>query len=202
MLFWISAIVKIALIVGILVSMAAILLWVERKQSAMMQDRVGPNRAGALAVASGASVGTLKDLAAAVNAGTVSAVLALGGHVDTDPNSLTGLGQLPLVLIASHDTPLAKWASVLLPAATPFESEGSFVNAAGLAQGYKRAMLPKGDAAPAWDLVAKLGRAMDLDLAYGRLKEVRAALMARVPTAHPDHKPAPAPEAPAATTNA
>ena len=161
-----------------------------------------PNRAGALAVASGASVGTLKDLAAAVNAGTVSAVLALGGHVDTDPNSLTGLGQLPLVLIASHDTPLAKWASVLLPAATPFESEGSFVNAAGLAQGYKRAMLPKGDAAPAWDLVAKLGRAMDLDLAYGRLKEVRAALMARVPTAHPDHKPAPAPEAPAATTNA
>jgi len=44
-LFWISAFVKIALIVGILVNMAAILLWVERKQSAMMQDRVGPNRA-------------------------------------------------------------------------------------------------------------------------------------------------------------
>ncbi len=45
MLFWISAFIKIALIVGILVNMAAILLWVERKQSAMMQDRVGPNRA-------------------------------------------------------------------------------------------------------------------------------------------------------------
>jgi NADH-quinone oxidoreductase subunit H len=44
-LFWISAFIKIALIVGILVNMAAILLWVERKQSAMMQDRVGPNRA-------------------------------------------------------------------------------------------------------------------------------------------------------------
>lgn len=45
MLFWISAFIKIALIVGILVNMAAVLLWVERKQSAMMQDRVGPNRA-------------------------------------------------------------------------------------------------------------------------------------------------------------
>lgn len=44
-LFWIQAFVKIALIVGALVNMAAILLWVERKQSAMMQDRMGPNRA-------------------------------------------------------------------------------------------------------------------------------------------------------------
>lgn len=161
-----------------------------------------PNRAGALAVAGGSTVGSLKDLAAAVNAGTVSAVLALGGHADLDPNTLTGLGQIPLVLIASHETPLAKWASVLLPAATPFEAEGSFVNVKGVAQGFKRALSPKGDSAPAWDLLAKLGRAMDHDVAYGRLKEVRAALMARVPTAHPDHKPAPAPDAPAATTNA
>jgi NADH-quinone oxidoreductase subunit G len=157
-----------------------------------------PNRSGAVAVASGAVVGTLKDLVAAVNASTVNAVIALGGHVDVDPSSLTGLGQLPLVLVSSHQTPLAAQASVLLPAATSFETDGSFVNATGKAQGFKRALQPQGDAAPGWELLARLGRAMGLDLAYTRLRDVRAALLARAPLAHPDHTPAaPASEAPA-----
>ncbi|MBI5513080.1 MAG: NADH-quinone oxidoreductase subunit H [Deltaproteobacteria bacterium] len=45
MLFWVQALVKVGIIVGILAQVGAILLWVERKQSAMMQDRMGPNRA-------------------------------------------------------------------------------------------------------------------------------------------------------------
>lgn len=44
-MFWVQVFVKIALVVGALVQMAPILLWVERKQSAMMQNRIGPNRA-------------------------------------------------------------------------------------------------------------------------------------------------------------
>ncbi len=44
-MFWLEAFVKIALVVGALVQMAPILLCVERKQSAMMQDRIGTNRA-------------------------------------------------------------------------------------------------------------------------------------------------------------
>lgn len=45
MLFWISTTLKVLVAIGFLAQVAAILLWVERKQSAMMQNRIGPNRA-------------------------------------------------------------------------------------------------------------------------------------------------------------
>src|SRR4051812_29644323 len=41
----IFSIIKIVLVVGFVVNIAAILSWMERRQSAMMQDRIGPNRA-------------------------------------------------------------------------------------------------------------------------------------------------------------
>jgi len=42
---WIWAIVKLAIMIGFLINVAALLTWLDRRQSAMMQDRVGPNRA-------------------------------------------------------------------------------------------------------------------------------------------------------------
>lgn len=41
----IAAIVKIAIILGFVMTMAAVLVWMERRQSAMIQDRIGPHRA-------------------------------------------------------------------------------------------------------------------------------------------------------------
>ena len=43
--FWIATAIKMFAIVFGLVNLGALLLWVERRQSAMMQDRMGPNRA-------------------------------------------------------------------------------------------------------------------------------------------------------------
>src|ERR1700689_5249143 len=39
------AIVKILVIVGFVFNVAALLTWVDRRQSSMIQDRIGPNRA-------------------------------------------------------------------------------------------------------------------------------------------------------------
>ncbi len=150
-----------------------------------------PNRAGATAVAGGAKVGSMQDLLTAASAGQVQAIVGLGADVDVDTNALAPLSRISDVVLAlSHEGALARFATVVLPAASWVEAEGSFVNAKGMAQGFKRALPPKGDARPAWDLVAALGRAMGMDLSYTKLREVRAALLAQAPSAHPEHKPA------------
>src|SRR5262245_58161562 len=41
----ILALVKIVIVIGFLMSVTPVLTWAERRQSAMIQDRVGPNRA-------------------------------------------------------------------------------------------------------------------------------------------------------------
>ena len=46
---WFQALIKLALLILVVVMpLASLLTWMERKQSAMMQDRVGPNRAALL----------------------------------------------------------------------------------------------------------------------------------------------------------
>src|SRR5438477_4922595 len=39
------AVIKILIIIGFVFNVAALLTWVDRRQSAMIQDRIGPNRA-------------------------------------------------------------------------------------------------------------------------------------------------------------
>ena len=154
-----------------------------------------PNRAGARSVAGIAKVGSVQDLLQAVSAGQVQAIVGLGADADVEGAALSPLSRVgDVVLLLSHDGPLSRFATVTLPAAAWAEAPGSFVNAKGIAQGFLRALPPKGEARPGWELAAMLGRALGQELAYRKFKDVRAALLARAPAAHPDHKP----EAPAA----
>jgi NADH-quinone oxidoreductase subunit G len=81
-----------------------------------------------------------------------------------------------LVTIASHDGPLVRRAHVALPACTWAETEGTFVNSRGMAQKSERAIDPKGQSRPAWELVSRVGEALGYATHWRKLKDVRRAM--------------------------
>jgi NADH-quinone oxidoreductase subunit H len=60
---WLEAFVKSALVIGMVLQMSAFLLWIERKGSALIQDRIGANRASFFGVMP-INVGLLNTLVA------------------------------------------------------------------------------------------------------------------------------------------
>ncbi len=144
-----------------------------------------PNRAGAKAVAGG-SVKSLGDLVAEVSAGHVQAVVALGTDADVDADTLAPLARVgTVVLLASNDGPLARFATVILPVCTWAESDGSFTNGKGRAQTFRRALLPRGESIPAWEAVGRLATALGADVPRRKLKDLRAVLSERYPIVAP-----------------
>jgi NADH-quinone oxidoreductase subunit G len=130
-----------------------------------------PNRAGALA-AVGGSARSLSDLVADVSSGAVEGVLALGGHTEEDASALSGLRSLKTnVTLASHVTPLSEIAQLVLPVACYAEMDGTFVNAKGMAQRFKRAIFAAEGVKPAWQTLLDLAKAMGKPLAPAAANE-------------------------------
>src|SRR5206468_11350538 len=104
--------------------------------------------------------------------------IALGAEVPADAESTgAALSKLQaLVTIAAHEGPLVATASVALPACTWAEAEGTYVNARGMAQRSERAIDPRGESRPAWEILARLGEALGYATHWKKLKEVRKAM--------------------------
>jgi NADH-quinone oxidoreductase subunit G len=132
-----------------------------------------PNRAGVMALAPNA--GDLKSLQAAIGAGSVSVLLALGSAIDGDAEAIRGV---PLVALSVHDGPIAQAAKVLLPVASWAEAQGSFVNAKGMVQVSQRAVAPRGESRPASRWILELGARLQLPLPFSKPSEVRAHIPA------------------------
>jgi NADH-quinone oxidoreductase subunit G len=136
-----------------------------------------PNRKGAVQAASGVEVRGFEDLLHEAETGRIKAAIVLGGHAPVPDAELAPLRNLEtLVVLAANEGPLCRDATHLLPAASWVEMGGTFVNAKGLAQKKEAALPPRGDALPAWDLLGRLARRMDLAIEWKTLRDVERAM--------------------------
>lgn len=146
----------------------------------LMSDDQNSNTRGAVLLAGTGAARPVADLAQLVTTGKVTHVLALGSEVEIeDAAAKAAFGKLKaLVTIASHKGPLVRAAHVALPACAWTEADGTYVNKAGIAQKSERALRPLGRAKPAWDLVARLGRALGFAVPWKRLADLYALMPA------------------------
>jgi NADH-quinone oxidoreductase subunit G len=135
-----------------------------------------PNTAGVEQLCGDNEPAAFSELVQAVEQRRLSHVLALGGDVP-EPERVAGFDTLEaLVVLAVHKAPLLKHATVVLPAASWAEGDGTFVNCRGMAQLSERAVMPQGDSRPAWQIICALARSLGHDLGIGRLEQIRSAL--------------------------
>ncbi len=86
-----------------------------------------------------------------------------------------------LVAIAAHERGLAAKASVVLPAADWAEVHGTITNRQGKVQRLRAAFAPAGQALPAWEVVARLGRKLGAAFDYPTAKTVFQEMITHVP---------------------
>ena len=144
-----------------------------------------PNRRGVelVAQAFGLMLRPYSDLAAAVEAGKVKALWAVGGEAP-DPAAAAKLETL-VCQAYNDDAPLARAATLLLPAAPHSEDDGTFVNFEGRPQRFELAYWPRGASRPHWKLAAEIGEALGLAFKVSSAREVWRELGGRLGDALP-----------------
>ncbi len=147
-----------------------------------------PNRAGALAVAGGKAK-SMEDLVKDVESGVVTAVLSLGPSTTLNEAELAplanleGVGGAAHVNLTSNAGALTSAASVVVPVACDAEMSGTFVNAKGIAQQFKKAIRAPGGIKTAWETLIEIGAHLGWTVDIARLNDVRRDMPAKLPSA-------------------
>jgi NADH-quinone oxidoreductase subunit G len=104
-------------------------------------------------------------------------VLILGSDLPDEAMARAFDAAAMRIVLTSHQGALTQGATVLLPASSWAESDGTFVNAQGMAQVSQRAIRPLGESQPAWKLVSQLAAELGLDgFAWKKVRDVQRAM--------------------------
>ena len=95
-------------------------------------------------------------------------------------NALEKIGFLAVIDYRLTDT--VRYAHVILPAASPYEKDGTFTNDAGRVQRITKAISPPGKAKPGWEVLCMIGQEIDDALfSYTCASEVMDDISLKVP---------------------
>ncbi|MCI0572948.1 MAG: 2Fe-2S iron-sulfur cluster-binding protein [Myxococcaceae bacterium] len=151
----------------------------------LMTADKNPNRKGLAWVAAGLglTLASFEELEQAIAKRQVSALYAVGAEVPGDVEAFATKAEAleAFVVQATNESPLLAAAHVVLPAAVHVEDEGTFTQADGITQRFRKAYPPRNEAAPHWKWAAELQRALGTEAAYTSAREVFRALAPKVP---------------------
>ncbi len=149
-----------------------------RGDKILMSEDKNPNTRGVMQLAGSPAPKPIAALLDAIKAGKYSFVIALGADIEVDTqNAKSALSKLKgVVTMAAHDGALVQAAHIVLAACAWAETDGTFVNKQGLSQRSERALTPRGEARPAWELVARLGKELGYAMTEKTLADVRRAM--------------------------
>lgn len=98
----------------------------------------------------------LDDLGAKIDAGEVKVLLVVREDLEAAGLTAEQLGKVSIIYLGTHDNATARRASVVLPSATVFEKNGSFINQQFRLQKFARAVPVSSGAADDLELIGSL----------------------------------------------
>ncbi len=141
----------------------------DRADGKLMDADINVNTAGLKAVlaGAGASPSGISVLENDLASGELKALLVLGHHVELSDEVLEHVSGLDaLVAISWREVGIVSSAHVTLGCASWAEADGTTMNRQGMVQRTRAALPAPGQAVPAWQLVAALGKAMGAAVDY------------------------------------
>jgi NADH-quinone oxidoreductase subunit G len=147
----------------------------------LIRNDRNPNNAGLDLVTKGKAVGTVEDLAHALEDGTLNAVYLMGSHVPLDEAGeerfVNALSRADLVVHQGiWRRHYAERAHLVLPATSHAEQDGTFINFEGVVQTVQQAYAPHGNSLPDWQIFGRLARHYRKPLPFSTQPEAFALL--------------------------
>lgn len=136
-----------------------------------------PNRLGVRTILGSVDIGGAAVLEDDILSGDVKALVVLGHELALGTEALAKATDLQcLIVVADHESGIAKHADVTLPAAAWAENTGSVTNFEGRVQRMQAAYDPVGQARPAWQIFADLAGAMGAKMEFETAEAVFNAM--------------------------